>query len=425
MKVRRPNGFFYLLVYILIYPILKIFFGMKVNKEYYRPCKGPFIVVCNHVSFMDFLMVMLTIYPRRLNAVTALKFFCYRPLNWFLPVMGCIPKNLFDADVRAIMGVRTVLKRGGRILLFPEGRCTVAGDFMGMHKATGKLVKKLGVPVISCRLEGSYICMPFWRKGIRFGQTRVTLSNLFSAGDTKSLTVEEINRMIGARLSGEDGLPAKPLRTWRARRLAEGLENILYRCTACHREFTLISKGNIMTCTACGDSLTLNRTGLDAVQDRYREISRYETGRLSGDMEPVSVQVSVRMPLTPGRGIGHCGRGELSLTPKGWYYDGELHGEQVELHFPIESVPALPFDPKDSFQIYGAGKFYSFTPIGNPQACAKYATIGECAYWRFSQNIQMTPGANGGFAESMEVRHDPELDFITAGRGLFSKKSGR
>ena len=434
--VRKPNAAVYLLVYLLIYPVFKICFRLKVDRGKFAPPKGPFIVLSNHTSFMDFLLTMLTIYPRRLNAVAAQKFYLYKPLNWLLPLMGCIPKNLFDPDIRSIKGIIKVLGRGGRVLLYPEGRCTVAGGYMGMHDSTGKLIKKFSVPVLSCRIDGAYNCMPFWRKGVRFGNVRVTLSNLFDADEIKVLSESEINKRIDARLSGADRIELTPRgadntrnmprtadntrtaphrvsklrnmpRTASSRRLAEGLENILYYCPACGAEFTLTTSKNKITCSACGYAVTMARDGtftpaaggpapIDA-QDWYRAQCEFEATRLAEDMAPLNVEVDVRMPGAPGTGISMCGSGTLSLSPQGWSYDGELRGEAVRLEFPIATVPAMPFDPNDNFQIYANGGFYSFTPSGKPQACSKYATIGECAYWRFAAPIRMTPGQDSGF----------------------------
>ncbi len=45
---------------------------------------------------------------------------------------------------------------------------------------------------------------------------------------------------------------------------------------------------------------------------------------------------------------------------------------------------------------YSQGNFYMFTPE-NKRASAKYATIGECAHWRFAAPAQMTPGIDSGF----------------------------
>jgi len=408
-KIKKPNGILYFLVYILIYPVLKIFFRLKVDRSDYNPPKGPFIAISNHTSFMDFLLVMLTLYPRRFNAVAAQKFFFYKPLNKLLPIMGCIPKDLFNPDIRSIIGIKTVLKRGGRILLFPEGRCTVHGPYMGMHKTTGNLIKNLGVPVISCHIDGAYACMPFWRKNVRFGRERVTISNLFTAEDLKILSVDEINGAIDRELSGMNvSPPSKPFRTLKSKRLIEGLENIIYYCPECKREFTLETGGNTVRCTACGNTAVMDRyakltsvfKNISTVHDWYREQCLYEMRLISEDkdMEPVKTKVTVRMHVKPGEGIEPCGKGEIRLDSKGWHYEGRLFDESVNLFFPIETVPALPFDPNDNFQIYSDGKFYAFTP-DEAQKCAKFATIGECVYWRFvpSAQIQMTPGYDSGF----------------------------
>ena len=359
---------------------------------------------------MDFLLVMLSFYPRRLNAVAAQKFYFYRPLNKLLPIMGCIPKNLFDPDARSIIRIKTILKRGDRVLLFPEGRCTVAGSYMGVHKSTGKLIKNLAVPVISCLIEGAYTCMPFWRKGLRLGRERVTIAGLFSAEDTKKLSIDEINSAIDVRLGGLDTpAPKKQFQTFGTRDLLEGLHNILYWCPKCGEELMLETDGCFIRCVACGNAASMDRYARlnpavgsiapDSVQSWYKEQSQYEARRLREEMEPISIHVTVRIPVKDAFGIVPQGEGTLSLKPEGWYYNGELSGETVSLFFPIDTVPALPFDPGDNFQIYSKGSFYAFTP-DDKRLCSKFATIGECAYWRFASRNQMTPAHNSGFTVS-------------------------
>jgi len=408
--IKTPNGLIYFIGFLLLYPFLKLFFRLKIDRKNYSPPKGPFIVLSNHISFMDFALVMLALYPRRLHAVAAQKFFYFRPLSWLLPVMGCIPKNLFDSDVRSVKHILNVYKRGGRILIFPEGRCATDGVYAGMNISTGKLIKKLEAPVVSCRLEGSYTCMPGWRSGLRFGRVCVTLANLFDPADAQRLTLDEINNRIDERLSGADAEPLEqPLALFRTRRLAEGLEHFLYYCPRCQREFTLETSGNRIRCTACGNAAELDRYGNPnplcpdsvvpgTIQQWNKAQTIYEMRSVHAHMTPVQVSVLVRMPAEkPGDGLAHVGRGTLSLDPTGWRYTGELKGETVERFFPIQFVPAIPYDPNNNFQIYANGDFYSFTPEDNPSACSKYAIIGEGVYRRFAPHMQMTPGYDSGF----------------------------
>jgi len=408
MKVKKPNAVIYFFVYILIYPLLKVMFRLEVDRKNYNPPEGPFIVVSNHSSFMDFLIVMLALYPIKVNAITAQKFFLYKPLHKLLPMMGCIPKNLFDPDVRSIIGIKTVLKRGDRVLLFPEGRCACDGVYAGMHKSTGKLIKKLGVPVISSSIDGAYKCMPFWRDAARTGRVCITIADLLSPEELQSLSVDEINNIIDVRLGrDEDPLPKKPLRTFGTKRLAEGLQYIIYWCPKCNQEFTTQTEGCQIRCTACNNAASIDRDmklnptpGSVVPEDIhawYKEQARHEARQLHDDMEPISVKVNVLMPSDiPGGGMETKGTGVISLDPKGWQYEGVLKDEQVSLFFPIDTVPALPIDPNDVFQIYANGTFYMFSPE-DKRRCIKYSVIGECAYWKFASPVQMTPRKDSGF----------------------------
>jgi len=415
-NVKRPNAFLYFIVYILVYPLLKILFGLKKDRKGLDLPKGPYIVLSNHLTMHDFILVMLAFYPRRLNAVTATKFFMYKPLNWFLPTMGCIPKNMFDPDVRSVVNIKSVLKRGDGVLLFPEGRCSGTHAYVGIHKATGKLIKKLGVPVISSYLEGVTGCMPHWRKFIKFGKTRVTFRNLFSVEDLKTMDVDDINAAIDVRLGNNECTTAlkKPFKVYREKRLAEGLHQVLYFCPKCEQEYVMESKGNVLRCTACGFSAMLDRYGKlihDSGDDISDEVSKWMQKQVQHTMRSVSEDfslvlenVKVRTPVldesgkigTTGAGTHETGFGTMKLDPKGWHFEGVLSGKPASILFPIDSLPAISYDHSDNFQLYHEGDFYMFIPE-EPRKCLEYVILTEGLHWRFATKPLLTPGVDSGF----------------------------
>ena len=412
ISVKRPNAVIYFIAYTLIYPALKICFRLKVERKGLEIPKGPYIVLTNHFTMLDFLLTMLPLYPHRLNAVTAQKWFLNKPLNKLLPIVGCIPKNMFDPDLRSIMGMKTVINRGDGLLLFPEGRCSSSHEYVGMHKSTGKLIKKFGVPVITSYLEGADICLPHWRKGFKCGRIRVTYKNLFTVEDTQSLSIDEINAAIDARLSGTEGalpVPAgKPFQTFSSKNLAEGLQQILYYCPKCSAEFTMVTEGNSIRCTSCGNEAIMDRYAkLTPTQGSiaegeislwFRDQVRHEMKSLHEDMEPIVLEnVKVRTPSPkPGGGVIESGSGTIEIEPKGWHFSGVLSGEELTIFFPVETIPAISYDHNDNFQIYFAGDYYMFTPE-DPQKCIKYVIIAEGLHQKFSPNVLMTPGKNSGF----------------------------
>jgi len=407
--IKRPNSALYFVAYALAYPLLKVCFRLEVDRSNFDLPKGPHIVLSNHYTMIDFLIVMLSLYPHKLNAVGAQKWFLYKPLNKLLPAVGVIPKNMFDPDVRSIINIKTVLNRGDGILLFPEGRCTSSQAYAGMHKSTGKLVQKFGVPVISSYVEGAEICLPHWRKGFRFGRARVTYRNLFSEEDVRSMSIDEINDAIDARLSGAEGaLPTKkPFRTVWSRRLAEGLQKILYYCPKCDMEYTMVTDRNTIRCTACGNAATIDREAKltptpGSVAEHeislwFRDQVRREMRTLSEDMEPIVDNVKVRTPSpVVGGGMVESGSGVMRLDPKGWHFDGVISDEEVSLFFPIETVPAMSYDHNDNYQIYYGGDYYMFIPE-DPRKCLKYVILAECMHWKFASRPLMTPGKNSGY----------------------------
>jgi len=409
MNIKRPNAFIYFLAYILIYPLLKIFYNLKIDRKGFKMPKGSYIVLSNHLTMYDFLLVMLSFYPRRLNAVTAQKFFMYKPLNKFLPALGCISKNMFDPDVRSVISIKTVLKRGGGVLLFAEGRCSGTHAYVGIHKATGKLLKKFGVPVVSAYLEGVTNCMPHWRKGTRFGRVRITYRNLFAADDLKQKSVDEINAEIDERLGSSvcTTPPKKPFETYRAKRLAEGLEQMLYFCPKCEREFVMTSEGNILRCYACGFEAELTRQGklvhgenselTDDISVWVQNQVRFAMKAISADMEPIIETVKVRTPSpVSGDGMIESGYGTVMLSPKGWFFEGIISDEPTSLFFPIDTLPAISYDHCNNFQLYHEGNFYMFVPK-DPRMCLKYVILTEGMHWRFAKNPLLTPGVNSGY----------------------------
>ena len=409
MKVKRPNAGIYFVAYILVYPFLKLFFRLKVERDGFEAPKGAHIVLANHNTVADFMLVMFSYYPKRLNAIVAQKYFLIKPLNKLLPTMGCISKSMFDPDVKSIIGIKTVLKRGDGILLFPEGRVSTSGDYVGINKATGKLIKKLGVPVVSCYTEGSYVCIPHWRKRFRRGNIRVTFKTLITEEDAKTLSILEINNAIDARLCGEEGaLPVlTPFKTSSKNNLALGLHNILYFCPACKNEYVMKTTGNKIYCTDCGANAVMDCYAKltfdtlsdadsndfpDTIQSWYSKQVTHEMCLLYEDMAPIVVNVTLQMPAEAIKnGTKNCGRGVMKLDPKGWQFDGDILGEHTNIHFPIETTPAISYDLNDNFQIYSSGKFYKFLPDEKHKAL-KYVILTECMHRKFSSIAQMTAG---------------------------------
>lgn len=112
----------------IVRPLILIVLGMNVRHRERLPKQGPAIVVANHNSHLDTL-VLMTLFPLRLlhqlRPVAAADYFLRNPfLSWFsLNIMNIIPLNRKGVKRRESLftGIYEALERKEIIILYPEG----------------------------------------------------------------------------------------------------------------------------------------------------------------------------------------------------------------------------------------------------------------------------------------------------------------
>lgn len=112
----------------IVRPTVLVVLGLNVRHRERLPGSGPALIVANHNSHLD-TMVLMTLFPTRLlpklHPVAAQDyFFRNRLLKWFsLEIVGIIPldRRARKAKRHPLAGVGDALARGDLVILFPEG----------------------------------------------------------------------------------------------------------------------------------------------------------------------------------------------------------------------------------------------------------------------------------------------------------------
>ncbi|MDF3931628.1 MFS transporter [Pseudomonas citronellolis] len=121
------------------------------------PDEGPVVLVCNHVSFVDALLIAGSI-RRPVRFVMYYKIFQLPVLNFIFRTAGAVPIAARHEDERiyeeAFRRVAEYLKEGEVVCIFPEGKLTLDGEMNEFRGGVERIIEETPVPVIPMALQG-------------------------------------------------------------------------------------------------------------------------------------------------------------------------------------------------------------------------------------------------------------------------------
>lgn len=145
--------------------IYEYLYDLEISGQQHIPREGGFLLASNHASFFD---PPLAGYP----VPRPIYYFARRTLmekgfsKWLLGSLSTIPVDRDGPqDLTAIKTVMRLVQEGNGLLVFPEGTRTQDGELQSAKAGVGLLAIKTDVPVIPCRLWGTFELYP---KGSKF-----------------------------------------------------------------------------------------------------------------------------------------------------------------------------------------------------------------------------------------------------------------
>ncbi|MFO7612106.1 MAG: lysophospholipid acyltransferase family protein [Clostridia bacterium] len=372
-EVKKPNAF----LYYGVAPFLKIYYrlayGLKVDRSGLAGLKPPYLVVAGHSCWLDYIITGVAMFPVRMNYVGAYNFYRDKTLAFVFKYLGVISKYQYTKDVSSIKKMKYCIDNGRVVALFPHG-CLSNDGRPGGYAVTGvaKLVKFLDVPVVAVKTDGGYLTRPRWSQRSRYGRLETRVSQILSRDDVRELSNEQIyNRMMGALYYDDYRWQRERMIPFRAKKAAEGVEFVLYKCPKCMGEFTLRSEGSRLFCKACGNEVLMNRylmfepggpdtvffDGIDRWYDFQKEFLERE---IEDPGFSLTAAAELRYNEAGKYGYQLQGGGELRITREAITYDGTVKGERSLLVFPMKNIPMIPFAAGEYIEVADGGHISRF-----------------------------------------------------------------
>ncbi|HZX27372.1 MAG TPA: MFS transporter [Telluria sp.] len=121
------------------------------------PAEGPAVLVCNHVSYVDAIVIGAAS-PRPIRFVMDHKIFKTPLLGWIFRTARAIPIAPAKEDPwlmeKAFVDIAHALHDGDLVCIFPEGRLTSTGEVNEFRGGISKIIERSKVPVIPMALRG-------------------------------------------------------------------------------------------------------------------------------------------------------------------------------------------------------------------------------------------------------------------------------
>ena len=380
-KLHAPNG----AMYSILMQVIKVLNAKDHTKFIIKndPSKepGPIVMIANHSTRVEYQFVCPPCLPKKLNFVVGYNEFFRSPLNIVLKLMQVVPKKNFTPDIYCVKQILSLVKQGCSICIMPEGMSSITGMAQPVMIGTGKLIKKLGIPVYYSSIAGGYLAYTKHCLDIRHGKVEVTVDRMFTADELKAMTEAEIEDKMNRLLAHDDYI-------WNKERqysydgkgeMAKDLDTLLYMCPKCGAMHKMECSGNTMRCTACGNTIEIDdKYNIRAVcedsvcPDLVTDWTLMEREQAATDVREkgFSYKEHVKIGVLPEyKLLAHedtsviVGDGTLMLDRDGLHFDGVKNGEAYRFDLSTDEVPSFGMCTNISrFYTFVNGEFIEFFP---------------------------------------------------------------
>ncbi len=257
--------------HLVIFALLKKLAGLWVRIVYrfraqkYGRLPSPCFIVANHVTDCDMIMV-----PQSFSGISHMFFvtgehalragFASRLLEYFFHPIARFKGTTATSTVLEMM---RRARAGASVALFPEGARSFSGETGVILPATGGLARKIGVPLVTYRIEGGYLTAPRWSDEIRKGKMTGRVVAVYQPEELKKMTDEEVQAIIERDLyenAFERQRGYENMIRYKSKATAVGIERAAVVCPKCHGIGTVHGEGNYVKC-ACGLCAVLDEYG--------------------------------------------------------------------------------------------------------------------------------------------------------------------
>ena len=148
--------------------LARLGWGVRMTGTENVPRTGGLILAPNHQSYADPPLVGVST-PREVHFLAKQELFYFKPFGWLIRNLNAHPLNR-AGDIGAFREASRILKAGGALIMFPEGRRMPPDTFGAPKAGVGLLANMTKTPVLPVYVHNSAYMTRFRRVSVHFGE---------------------------------------------------------------------------------------------------------------------------------------------------------------------------------------------------------------------------------------------------------------
>jgi len=153
------KDFWWDLTYVSSHAAFLLGWSARIEGRQNIPTTGPVLVIANHQSFFDPLLIGMSS-PRSLSYLARKTLFDNRAFGFVIDVLNAVPVDQEGVGKEGIKTILSQLHEGRAVVVFPEGERTPDGQLKPLRPGISLLIKRVQAPIVPVGIAGAYDAWP-------------------------------------------------------------------------------------------------------------------------------------------------------------------------------------------------------------------------------------------------------------------------
>ncbi|MFB0515152.1 MAG: lysophospholipid acyltransferase family protein, partial [Candidatus Neomarinimicrobiota bacterium] len=214
---------------LVLVPSLRLLFRPRVIGKKHLPVAGPCFIIANHSNLYDGFIINVFLFEPTASVMVE-EYFRGGFLAWVFKKIGLVPTRKFQPQATPVRELMRFIKDNRMIIIMPEGERNWDGVTRPTVAATGKLFRRLGLPVYPVIMHNGYLAWPGWARWPR--RFKIVVDFRPPLQFTPDMTDEQVAEMVDSAVQWD---PQRDMARYSDRvpngfRPADGITSLIFRC---------------------------------------------------------------------------------------------------------------------------------------------------------------------------------------------------